>query len=876
MVDKVQSPLLDMSLAPVKGAISNSDYVFVRGTNDNVEKVLVSDLLAGTAGAIRIKGEADMDNVGTTLTSIVITGDPNNASISQDVAPVDASPNGVAYVVNTSQSGVQTQIDGTTKTVFAGDQISWTGSKWSILALGNAVTSVDGQTGDVNLEGKYYWDNNKPTASSLGVLSASASNIDWDLHTSGLNSATNQGPSSPTLFIGMTFPHNNNTAYNMQLASRKGRVFFRNKENNVFMPWNEFYHTSKKPTPADVGAVSATPLLHAGPDSLIVSGESSITTLGSSYTGLEGQRSLLTMPNGAGGFQIAARSIGSEIHVRAANSGTGEIGPWYRIYTTGFKPTAADVGALPSSYIPDWSVITNKPSFATRWPTYSEVTGKPTYFDTQWSQIDNVPASFPSTWNTVSGKPTQFASSWSLVAGKPSTFPPSTHNHDTLYYTKAQIDAAGYLTEEVADTEYASISHNHDDRYYTKAQGDAKYLPVTYTPTWASIQGTPSTFPSNWSSVSGKPSTFAPSAHNHDSLYYTKTYVDATFVEKDTADASYAPLVHNHDDRYYTKVQSDNKYKLGTYVPAWSEITSKPSTATRWPTFTEVTSKPATATRWPTWSEVTGKPTTFVADWDDITSIPVYAKRWPTKAEVGLSNVPNYTITNAVNDPSTSKFASAAAVNTLNTRVSSLESADGTALMVGSMMEFPPLPVGKVPHAGYIPMDGSLISRTDYQALWLWANDMGIVVSEAEWQAIKASSHGGAVSVYSSGSDGSTFRVPDIGTFGMVQRPMGSTRPNDDSRVKGHADQNKEHTHTITIASGGNHRHAISISKSGTGTFRTNTVAATFFDASSKATTAIQNGGVHTHTATATSEGGSETTMKYMWCTKWIYSGKKA
>lgn len=36
-----------------------------------------------------------------------------------------------------------------------------------------------------------------------------------------------------------------------------------------------------------------------------------------------------------------------------------------------------------------------------------------------------------------------------------------------------------------------------------------------------------------WSSITGKPSTFKPSSHNHDSLYYSKTYIDnALFIVK--------------------------------------------------------------------------------------------------------------------------------------------------------------------------------------------------------------------------------------------------------------------------------------------------------------------------------------------------------
>lgn len=588
MLDKIQSPLIDTSLAPIKGVISNSDYVFVRGANESIEKVLVSDLLAGTAGAVRIRGEADMDNASTTQTSIVIIGDPNNATMEQGVAPVDTSPNGVAYVVKTAQSGVQTQISGTVQTVFDGDQIIWSGSKWSILALGNAVTSVDGQTGDVDLESKYYWDSNKPTIGDVIGLQASL--------------------------------------------------------DNKYSPTN-------KPTPEEIGAINTD-----APAAGVRNDTTSVTALDWN-TSRPSYMKLITasknsptggvtmhgfyMPHGAGfsgtfGTQFAARN--SHFFFRSVEN--NELRPWRELYHTGNIPTAADVGALPSTYIPDWSVITNKPSFATRWPTYAEVAGKPTYFDTQWSQIDGIPTSFPSTWTTVSGKPTSF--------------------------------------------------------------------------------------PTNWTDISGKPATFPATAHNHDDRYYTKTYIDSTFVETATASASFAPLNHNHDTLYYTKAQSNNNYKSASYVPAWSEITSKPSTATRWPTFTEVTSKPATATRWPTWSEVVGKPTTFVADWGDITNIPVYAKRWPTKAEVGLSNIPNYTISNATNDPSTNKFASTAAVYSVSQRVAMLESGGSIPVYKSNDPDNSDFPIGTTLIAS---VDGSPIYRNEQVYLFLEGGNYSFIAS---------------------------------------------------------------------------------------------------------------------------------------------------
>lgn len=55
--------------------------------------------------------------------------------------------------------------------------------------------------------------------------------------------------------------------------------------------------------------------------------------------------------------------------------------------------------------------------------------------------------------------------SWDDISGKPSTFPPSSHNHDGLYYRKSVVDTA--LAGK------ADVVHNHDDRYYTKPQSDS-------------------------------------------------------------------------------------------------------------------------------------------------------------------------------------------------------------------------------------------------------------------------------------------------------------------------------------------------------------------------------------------------------------------
>lgn len=48
-----------------------------------------------------------------------------------------------------------------------------------------------------------------------------------------------------------------------------------------------------------------------------------------------------------------------------------------RVYSPNNKPSAADVGARPASWNPTWNDVQSKPSQATRWPSWAEVTGKP-------------------------------------------------------------------------------------------------------------------------------------------------------------------------------------------------------------------------------------------------------------------------------------------------------------------------------------------------------------------------------------------------------------------------------------------------------------------------------------------------------------------
>lgn len=80
---------------------------------------------------------------------------------------------------------------------------------------------------------------------------------------------------------------------------------------------------------------------------------------------------------------------------------------------------------------------------------------------------------------------------WDNITNKPATFPPDGHNHNNLYYTEDETDAA--IVAAIEGIEAGEVE---------------------------------------WDAVQNKPATFPPSAHNHDDRYYTEAEVD---TEIDTA-----------------------------------------------------------------------------------------------------------------------------------------------------------------------------------------------------------------------------------------------------------------------------------------------------------------------------------------------------
>ncbi|MFQ2737416.1 phage tail protein [Aeromonas caviae] len=149
----------------------------------------------------------------------------------------------------------------------------------------------------------------------------------------------------------------------------------------------------------------------------------------------ENSAGALIVSAGAGPQQTYLVYNSSRVWRRAQYS-TGAWTPWTRDYNTGNKPSLAELGAAAASHAHPWSQITGVPVQATRWPSWTEVTGKPATMPPSahthpWSQLTGIPA-YAARWP-----------SWGEVTGKPATMPPAAHTHPAAQ-GNADIVASSY------------------------------------------------------------------------------------------------------------------------------------------------------------------------------------------------------------------------------------------------------------------------------------------------------------------------------------------------------------------------------------------------------------------------------------------------
>ncbi|PTB19553.1 hypothetical protein C9I57_17895 [Trinickia symbiotica] len=111
--------------------------------------------------------------------------------------------------------------------------------------------------------------------------------------------------------------------------------------------------------------------------------------------------------------------------------------------------------------------------------------------------------------------------------------------------------------------------------------------------------------------------------------------------------------------------------------------------------------------------------------------------------------------------------------------------------------------------AGYLKCNGALVKRTDYPALWAYAQASGALLSDAEWQRHRWG-------CFSSGDDATTFRVPQL--RGEFLRCWSDGRSNLDLNREIGSRQgtaNLAHAHNASSSEVGDHAHTASTDAQG-------------------------------------------------------------
>ena len=205
-------------------------------------------------------------------------------------------------------------------------------------------------------------------------------------------------------------------------------------------------------------------------------------------------------------------SSGQKIYTRNLYDGTW--GAWQRIYTEADKPTLGELGAAASGHTHTKSQITDFPTSMPASDVYAwaKATTKPTYTKAEvgLGNVDNT---------ADSAKSVKYATS----AGTATTA------NNVANGGSGTADTASHVWFSDSSIETVRVSNDN-----------FKYNPASNTLTTNITGNAASANSVAWGNVSGKPSTFAPSAHNHNDLYYQKSEVDGKLNGKANSSHTHA------------------------------------------------------------------------------------------------------------------------------------------------------------------------------------------------------------------------------------------------------------------------------------------------------------------------------------------------
>lgn len=341
------------------GTYNGSNRVYDTGYNPTPEAV----------GALPVNGNAV--TASRLQTARLIAGVPfdGTSNISISATNVGALPitggtlTGVLNVPRLEISGTAAGITygGSNKNIIR----SGTGAA---IVIGNFTdtTYIDSLNGDVKVrpagstEYKVYHEGNKPTAADVDapIKMQFAGDLNT-IRTAGhyrLNTGFTNGPSGSYQYAQMLHVNGGGDTHLQILGSYSSQHLFWRGFNNSFGQggnWNKIYHEGNKPTAQEVGALPITGGTLTGglvvnasvnADGLFSTGSITANTT-ASYSGIR------LSSNGTGYSEIVPRRAGEADFVwsngiRYYNSGNYWAIGVNKIYHEGFKPKAADVGAV--------------------------------------------------------------------------------------------------------------------------------------------------------------------------------------------------------------------------------------------------------------------------------------------------------------------------------------------------------------------------------------------------------------------------------------------------------------------------------------------------------------------------------------------------
>lgn len=201
---------------------------------------------------------------------------------------------------------------------------------------------------------------------------------------------------------------------------------------------------------------------------------------------------------------------GQKVYMR--NCYAGEWGEWKRIYTTANKPTAGEIGAASSSHTHTKAEVglgnVDNTADSEKSVKYATSAGSATTAVT--ADALNVTGLTTQNLDKIKTVGLYYAGGSNSVKNKPADV--------DAFGLEVKKTAGGYLVQVLTEGNVHTMK-TWIRQFDASAWSDWEhYFDSRHTPTW--------------SQVSGKPTTFAPSAHNHNDLYYTEAEVDGKLSGK--------------------------------------------------------------------------------------------------------------------------------------------------------------------------------------------------------------------------------------------------------------------------------------------------------------------------------------------------------